>query len=255
MSYIIGYLRALIAVIVFLIALLLGAVMHFVTFLIGKFNKKAMDNIRFAYVHGACRIIWLAIQGPTQIIGLENIPQDRPCLFIGNHRSILDIVVTLAYMKKPVGYISKMELKKVPILNLLMEDIHCLFLDRQDPRQGLKTILAAIEEVKAGRNMFVFPEGTRSKVEGQFLPFHAGSFKIATKPGAPIVPVTIVNCGDLMEDHFPRIKWVKVVVEFGKPIETADMDRNAQKDLPDMVRDQIIETYEKHAAVVLKKAG
>jgi hypothetical protein len=48
---------------------------------------------------------------------------------------------------------------------------------------------------------------------------------------------------------------VKVVVEFGKPIETADMDRNAQKDLPDMVRDQIIETYEKHAAVVLKKAG
>ena len=247
MSYIIGYLRALIAAIVFLIALLLGA-------LIGKFNEDAMDRIRYAYVHTACRVIWFMIQGPTRVIGLENIPQDRPCLFVGNHRSILDIVVTLAYMKKPVGYISKMELKKVPLLNLMMEDIHCLFLDRQDPRQGLKTILAAIEEIKSGRSMFVFPEGTRSRVEGEFLPFHAGSFKIATKPGAPIVPVTIVNCGDLLEDHFPRVKWVKVVVEYGKPIETAGMDRNAQKDLPDMVRDQIMDTYKKHDSVVLKKA-
>lgn len=255
MGYIIGYLRALLAAVVFLIALLLGALMHFITFLIGYFNEEARESIRYSYVHGACRVIWFFIQGPTQIIGLENVPADRPCVFIGNHRSILDIVVVLAYMKKPVGFIAKQELKKVPILAMLMEDIHCLFLDREDPRQGLKTILTAIDQVKGGLNMFVFPEGTRSRTEGQFLPFHAGSFKIATKPGAPIVPVTIVNCGDLMEDHFPRVKWVKVLVEFGKPIETEGMDRQTQKDLPDLVRSQIMETYAQHEGIVLKKAG
>ena len=62
MSYIIGYLRALIASIVFLIALLLGALVHFVTFLIGKFNEGAMDRIRYAYVHMACRVIWFTIR-------------------------------------------------------------------------------------------------------------------------------------------------------------------------------------------------
>ena len=117
------------------------------------------------------------------------------------------------------------ELQGSPI-TLIMEEIHCLFLDREDPRQGLKTILAAIENVKSGISMFIFPEGTRSKVEGEFLPFHAGSFKIATKAKVPVVPVTLVGMGDIFEDHYPRLKRAPVVIEFGEPIETADMDIN-----------------------------
>ena len=98
--------------------------------------------------------------------------------------------------------------------------------------------------------MFIFPEGTRCKVEGTFLPFHAGSFKIATKAKVPVVPVTIVNTGDLFEDHYPRLKKVPVVIEFGDPIETADMDRNAQKELPDKVKAIMEETYRKNAKLI-----
>jgi 1-acyl-sn-glycerol-3-phosphate acyltransferase len=146
----------------------------------------------------------------------------------------------------PVGFISKIELEKIPLLHMQMKDINCLFLDRSDDRKALKTILKAIELVKGGQSMFIFPEGTRSKEEGKFLPFHAGSFKIATKAKAPIVPVTIVGTGDILEDHFPRIKAAPVVVEFGKPIETAEMGRDEQKELPDRVRNLIIETYERN---------
>ena len=136
---------------------------------------------------------------------------------------------------------------------MIMEEIHCLFLDREDPRQGLKTILTAIDYVKDGISMFIFPEGTRCKVEGTFLPFHAGSFKIATKAKVPVIPVTIVGMGDVFEDHFPRPKRATVVIEFGEPIETADMDRNAQKELPDRVKAIIEETYARNKVLITGK--
>ena len=101
--------------------------------------------------------------------------------------------------------------------------------------------------------MFIFPEGTRCKVEGTFLPFHAGSFKIATKAKVPVVPVTLVNMGDLFEDHYPRLKYVPVVIEFGDPIETADMGRDAQKELPDKVRDLMMETYRRNSELIFSK--
>ena len=136
---------------------------------------------------------------------------------------------------------------------MIMEEIHCLFLDREDPRQGLKTILTAIDYVKDGISMFIFPEGTRCKVEGTFLPFHAGSFKIATKAKVPVIPVTIVGMGEVFEDHFPRPKRATVVIEFGEPIETADMDRNAQKELPDRVKGIIEETYARDKVLITGK--
>ena len=69
--------------------------------------------------------------------------------------------------------------------------------------------------------------------------------KIATKAKVPVVPVTIVNTGDILEDHFPKIKAVPVVIEFGEPIETASMGREEQKELPERVRSLIMETYER----------
>ena len=164
-------------------------------------------------------VVWFFGGGKETVIGLENIPRDRAVLFVGNHRSLLDVVLAGKLIPFPVGFIAKMELQKVPLLNLQMRDINCLFIDRKDDRQALKVVLKAIEMVKGGQSMFVFPEGTRSKEEGVLLPFHAGSFKIATKAKAPIVPVTIVNMGDVLEDHFPRLKRVPVVIEFGEPIE------------------------------------
>ena len=196
--------------------------------------------------------IWLLAGGRATVLGLENIPADHPVLFVGNHRSIFDIILAGSLIKYPVGFVAKKELQGTPI-TLIMEEIHCLFLDREDPRQGLKTILTAIDYVKSGISMFIFPEGTRCKVEGTFLPFHAGSFKIATKAKVPIVPVTIVGMGDVFEDHYPRLKWAPVVIEFGKPIETADMDRNAQKDLPDKVKALMEETYKKNSELIAKK--
>lgn len=242
--------RVILTVIVVVLLLLLGVVAHVITWVIERFDPGAALRVRGTYVRIALAIVWFFGGGPTTVIGLENIPRDRAVLFVGNHRSMLDIVLAGKLIPFPVGFVSKIELQKIPLLRLQMKDINCLFLDRKDNRQALKVILKAIELVKGGQSMFIFPEGTRSKVEGEFLPFHAGSFKVATKAKAPIVPVTIVNMGDVLEDHFPRLKRVHVIIEFGEPIETASMGREEIKELPDRVRNLIMDTYKKNEALI-----
>ena len=244
--------RALIALIFAAAVILIDLPLHLITWLIEKASPVSCTKFRHGYARFAMKGIWLLAGGRATVLGLENIPEDHPVLFVGNHRSIFDIILAGSLIKHPCGFVAKKELQGTPI-TLIMEEIHCLFLDREDPRQGLKTILTAIDYVKSGISMFIFPEGTRCKVEGTFLPFHAGSFKIATKAKVPIVPVTIVGMGDVFEDHYPRLKWAPVVIEFGKPIETADMDRNAQKDLPDKVKALMEETYKKNSELIAKK--
>ncbi len=238
------YICALIAIIFVAIILLLDLPLHLITWLIEKAKPGACTNFRHGYVRFAVKVIWLLVGGKTTVIGQENIPSDGPVVFIGNHRSNLDPIVALAYIKKPVGFIAKNQLESTPIA-LIMREIHCLFLDREDARKGLKTILTAIDYVKGGVSMFVFPEGTRNKENDELLPFHAGSFKIATKAKAPIVPVTLVNTGSIFRDG--KLRRVPVVIEFGAPIETENMGRDEQKELPDLVRNLILETYKRNS--------
>lgn len=242
--------RVVITVLFVVIVLILGLLVHFVTWIISKFNRKLCDNIRYGYVHGALKGVWALGGGKAKTIGLDRVPTDRTVVFIANHRSIFDVILTGAQLKKPMGYIAKIELEKIPLLNIQMRDIYCLFLNRQDNRAGLKTMLKAIDYVKHGHNMFIFPEGTRSKVEGQFGEFHPGSFKIATKPGAVIVPITIVNSGDIFEDHMPRLRRVPVVIEYGEPIDTKGMSREEIKELPERVKKIIMDTYKKNVELL-----
>lgn len=111
-------------------------------------------------------------------------------------------------------------MEKVPLLSTWMKRLHCLFLDRNDLKQGLKTILTAIEKVKSGISICIFPEGTRNKNEDELdmLPFHEGSFKIAAKTNCPIIPMAISGSADIWENHFPRVKKTHVILEYGKPI-------------------------------------
>ena len=231
--------RALTALLFAALIILIDLPLHLITSLIEKAKPGSCTEFRHSYARFAMQGIWLLAGGKAIILGLKNVPTDRAVLFVGNHRSIFDIILAGSLIRYPVGFVAKKELKGTPI-TMIMEEIHCLFLDREDPRQGLKTILTAIDYVKDGISMFIFPEGTRCKVEGTFLPFHAGSFKIATKAKVPVIPVTIVG----------RPKRATVVIEFGEPIETADMDRNAQKELPDRVKAIIEETYARDKVLI-----
>mgnify|MGYP000273164870 CR=1 FL=1 len=78
-------------------------------------------------------------------------------LFIGNHRSFFDILLTYSRCPRLTGYVAKKEMEKIPLLSTWMRFVYCLFLDRENPKEGLKTILQAIGLCEAGNFHLYFP--------------------------------------------------------------------------------------------------
>ena len=163
--------------------------------------------------------------------GAENIPTDKAVLYVGNHRSYFDILVGYTTTPGLVGFIAKKEMRKFPILNRWMDNVNCLFLDRQDIKAGLKTILEGIEYVKSGISMWIFPEGTRArgKDELDMIQFKEGSLKIAEKSGCPVIPVAMVRTADIFEKHTPRVVPTEVTVYYGKPIYIKELEPEQRK--------------------------
>ena len=217
-----------------------------IEWIIGKFNKDLHDRSSLAIVNWAFRVVIFFAGTKVIVKGEENIPKDTPVLYVGNHRSFFDIILTYVRVPRPTGYISKKEMDRVPLLGIWMRHLHCLFLDRKDLKQGMKTILEAIEKAKSGISICIFPEGTRNKTGGEMLPFHEGSFKIADKAGIPIIPMTLVNTEEIFENHLPRIKKTTVIIEYGKPIYMSEMERDDRKHVGASVRALISERYEEN---------
>ena len=117
------------AVVIFLITMIPAL---FILWIIGKFNKRAKDIISLRMVQVIFRIALFFAGTKITVIGKERIPQDEPVLYVGNHRSFFDILVTYIQCKNCTGYISKKEIEKVPLLVNWMRNLHCLFLDRED---------------------------------------------------------------------------------------------------------------------------
>lgn len=206
--------------------------------IIEKFNMDFRNKTSLAFVNWGLKCVWFLSGIKLEVNGEENIPNEQASLFIGNHTSYFDIIVTYPLMKRPTGFISKKEIKKIPCLSWWMYFVNCIFLDRNDPRQGLQSVLKAADMIKNGISIFLFPEGTRSK-DGRLGEFKDGGFKIATKAKCPIVPVGIQGTADLFENHVPFIKSSKVIVTFGEPIYTDKMERTEAKKLPETVKKQV----------------
>ena len=210
--------RFILVVITLFLYLILGIPVLGIEWIISKFNQEAADYQCLRMVQAAFRFMLKIAGTEITVIGEERIP-DEPVLFIGNHRSYFDILLTYSRCKRRTGYIAKKEMLSYPLLRTWMKRLYCLFLDRDNPKEGLKTILKAIEYVKSGISICIFPEGTRNTGEElSVLPFHSGSFKIAEKSGCPIVPISMNNTISIFEKQFPRIKKAHVIIEYGKPI-------------------------------------
>lgn len=243
-------LRLILVVIFLVIYLVLSIPVFFIEWIIGKFSRKTRDYSSLRNVQWAFRCILTLSGVKVTVIGEENIP-DEPVLYIGNHRSLFDVPITYARCKRLTGYIAKKEFESVPLLSTWMTYLYCLFLDRKDIKEGLKTILQAIEYVKQGISIFIFPEGTRNRGEElSLLPFKEGAFKIATKTGCAIIPVSINNAASVIENHFPIIKKTHVVVEYGKPVYPKDLDPETKKHLGVYFQDIIQTTINKNADLV-----
>ena len=236
--------RLIIVVIFLIIFFIISIPLFLIEWIIGKINKHARDVSSKAIVGGAFRIILFLTGVKITAKGKENIPEES-CLFVGNHNSFFDILVSYVTIPKIFGYIAKIEIKKVPLLNIWMKYVNCLFLDRSNVREGLKTILKAADYIKNDISIFVFPEGTRSK-DGKMIPFKEGSMKMAEKSTGIIVTVAMTGTADILENHFPKLKSGKVTIEFGKPILVSELSKEEKKFLGAYTQNKIQEMLDKH---------
>ena len=149
--------------------------------------------------------------------GLEKLETVEHGVIYANHQSNIDIVALLKAIKKPHGYVAKKELDNIFLLSDSMRLIQCQFMDRTDVRQSVKVISAAAKSVKEGQLMVIFPEGTRM-VQAEIGSFKAGSFKLAQKAKADIIPVTIYNSYEVAK-RWPHRTVIKMEIHDPIPYE------------------------------------
>ena len=232
--------------------LILSIPILFVEWIIGKFSPRTKEISSLRIIQAVFKFILWEAGTKVTIIGEENVPKDTPVLYIGNHRSYFDIV--LSYSRCPIrtGYIAKKEMERYPLLSNWMRYLHCLFLDRKDIKQGLKTILTAIEKIKSGISICIFPEGTRNKNkdELELLPFHEGKFQNCQQIRMCDHPMAMNNTAEIFEAHMPKIKSTHVVLEYGKPIYVKELSKEDQRHLGTYTQNIIYEMLEKNKSLV-----
>jgi len=177
-------------------------------------------------------IKWSGVK--VDLSGLENI-SDEPVVFVANHQSYFDVAVFLARIPKPKGFIAKIEMKKAPVISAFMDYIGCVYMDRADLKKSARAINAGVEKVRRGHSMIIFPEGTRSK-SNEMGEWKAGSLKLATKAGVPIIPVTLFDSFKSLEANGYRFKPVTVTVIIGEPVRTDCLSADELTALPDRLK-------------------
>lgn len=234
--------------------LILGIPILLIGSIIAKFRKHTADLFLLRAVQWAFRVILFICGTKLTVIGEEHIPKDEAVLYIGNHKSYFDIVITYARCPGLTGYVSKNRLEKIPLLSNWMRALHCLFLNRGDVKEALKTILAGIDNIKNGISMCIFPEGTRNTTDAPLLPFKEGSFKMAEKTGCAIIPMALSGTADIFENHLPFIKAAHVILEYGEPIYPNELDKETKKKLGNYCQNIVAGMLEKNTALLEAKS-
>ncbi|MGI6106911.1 MAG: lysophospholipid acyltransferase family protein [Lachnospiraceae bacterium] len=234
--------RMIIGVIYAALFFIIGMPVQLVLYLIGRKNENLRDRGARRVVQFGCRGL-LAICGvKVKVEGAENLPKDgEAVLYVGNHRSFFDVFVGYPYFPSVTGYVAKKEFAVFWPLRYWVILVRGVFIDRNDMKQSMKAIVEAIQNVKKGISMVIYPEGTRSRGESELdmLPFKEGSMKIAEKARCPVIPMAMTHTQDIFEKQFPLVKPQHVTLRFGEPVDLSALPKEERKFSGNLMRDKI----------------
>lgn len=186
-----------------------------------------------------------ATKSKVTLIGTENLPPvEEPLLIVANHQSAFDIPFILGYLDRPVGFISKVENRKIPLLGPWLVLGNCVFIERGNAREAVKSIAEGANLLKSGYSQALFPEGTRSE-DGKLGPFKAGGFKLAEKAGVRILPVTIVGGNRLMPKGTFNINAQEIKLIIAPPVEMAGRSTHEVSELCRSVIEANLNAYDR----------
>ena len=214
-----------------------------------KKDRKAFDKYVDSKLNMLCEAIEKKAGFTYTMEGLENIPSSGPVVYACNHQSIFDTTVTVRVSRELPGFIMKHQLRMIPLTRLWFSFFDCVYVNRNDKESSHKAYESGLQNLKNGRSMAIFMEGTRSRDEKHKLgKFKTGAFRMAMEAGVPLVPVVICGTSKVFEDTgeiVSAIGKVKVL----KPINVPKMDFD---DLEDFIKD-FREKYEDEYTAVYEE--
>ncbi len=207
-------------------------------FILSLFDRDGRLVRLFAAIPWAKIILSVAgIKGKT--VGKENIDPKKNYIFMCNHQSFVDIFVLLANLPADFRFIMKKELMKIPILGPAMKRAGYMDIERENPKNSLRQLNLALEKIKNGSSVLIFPEGTRSP-DGRLLPFKKGGFYLALKSGCDIVPLYIKGTHEIAPKGSWTMKKGNYVLFIGKPVSVKGYRKRDVERLMEKVRSEMI---------------
>ncbi|MCZ4410720.1 lysophospholipid acyltransferase family protein [Cryomorphaceae bacterium 1068] len=161
-----------------------------------------------------------------------------PCIFYANHRSHFDIPVMMYSIPRPLYFLAKKELKSVPFLGWGMAAIGMVFIDRKDRASALKSMEKAGNQIKKGKSIVTFPEGTRSSTK-EMMVFKKGAFHLAKSQGIPLVPVAISGTERILPKH-GKLKSGKVIFTVGSPILPKELEEMSIEEIREEAKSRLL---------------
>lgn len=208
--------------------------------------KRTSPNTRLKhrFIRGYARWLNRFFLGLTvKVEGKENIPKEGNITLYGNHKSKIDPMIVAHHMTRAMSFTPKISIYKVPILSNYMDYIGCLAIDRDDNRRTARSMIKAINNVKDGLALFIFPEGgTQDRDTDKIISAKAGSFKIGMKAESDFVPFTIIGANKFIDRKWYKRTKVKII--FHKPIKYEDVKDLTSSELSDKIVNVINSPFE-----------
>lgn len=171
-----------------------------------------------------------------KIIGIENLPKEGSHLLVSNHQGSLDAFIMFGALDIPFQAVGKIEGKKIPILGKWYTTMEMIYFDRDSIKDSMRMIKEAAECLKGGRNLLIFPEGTRAK-SAQMGEFKAGSLKPAYIAQKPIIPIALIDAYKVLDA--PGGHRFTVTVKIGEMLTFEEFGSKSTQETIDVVKDRI----------------
>jgi len=169
-------------------------------------------------VYGVCR--WLCrvacvLPFDIRAYGIEHVPSSGGAIIASNHQSYIDPVLIGVVLPRPLSFVAREGLFRIPLFGALLRGLGAKPIDRTAASRS--TLAAAVEIVGAGGLLVVFPEGSRTD-DGRIGPFQRGFGFVAARSGAPVIPAAVRGA----YEAWPKAKLLprpgSLRVAFGEPL-------------------------------------
>ena len=194
------------------------------------------------------KMILATIDTPVKVVGMENVDTSKAHIYAVNHLSAVDIPVLYGHLPFQFRILAKKELFRYPFMGWHLRRSGQIPVDQENIRASARSLTRAVDSVRSGMPVLIFPEGGRSE-NGQLQPFMSGAFYLAIKAQTDIVPMALVGTYEILRMNTYHIQPRPVLLLVGEPISTIGMTLRNLDELSEKTRQMIADLYYSHSSL------